>query len=362
MGSGCSSNKYLSSCVDTTSSDCVKWVGDEVEVLGICTGDNLTEVVEVILSKLQDIAQAKGIKLNDLVASCADLDLLIQNSDKELSSILKIILDRECYLQSQITQINTIINTTTPITVDLKCLPNTVTNRAQLDQALIDKLCAFQDRLDILEGKIPQQVNITELVTDVLFDKLKSCNGGIEVSGTGVNRSFNFTGMIPVGGRIFTEVSLTNFTNTGLGTGVWCNFALCNGLNGTRNMAGLVPAMANNVQGALAPGQFGTINVGDVRGADAITLTSGQLPNHSHTVTQTPHSHTVVSYGNSVFYDSASGNNNGDFMKHSPNSSPTLTTSSSLANITVSGMQGASGQPINIIQPTLYGVWIQRIS
>lgn len=361
MGSGCNSSKYLSSCVDMTSSDCVKYVGDAVEALGICNGDTITEVVEVILARLQVVAEGKGIKLNDLVAGCADLDLLIQNSDKELASILKIILDRECSLQSQITTINTVINTTTPITVDLKCLPSTINTRAKLDQGLIDAICALTDRVATLEANIPQNTSITEVVTDILFDKLKSCNGGIEVSGIGVNRTFNFTGMIPVGGRIFGEFPLNLFDNSGKGSGIFCNFALANGLNGTRDMTGLVPAGAY-VQGSTYTGTHN--NVGIIKGTDTVTLESKHLADHTHTFSDPGHDHNVKT-GPTAGATLASGTYVQNTFNSSSGTNSFLNTTdiqNSSTGIIVGGIQGQSGQAHNNLQPTLYGVWIQRIN
>ncbi len=358
MGSGCTSSKYNKACLDPISSDCVLYEGSPVDSLGICTGDTITEVLAVILAKLELIAQGKGIKLNDLIVGCADLSILYQNSDKELASILQIILDKECSLQSQIDALTvTVNNPSTAVVVDLKCLTVTgAVTRSKLDQAIIDKICSLESQIQQLQTQIPTNTSITTVVTDILFTKLQSCNGAITVTGTGANRVFNISGL-PKRGIIFTDVDPSKFDATGLGMDEWCGYAYCNGKNGTRDMGGLALA-----QGVVKGSPYTGHILGEIKGTENTILQPENIPNHTHSVVDPGHKHSIktgaapgIAYGQ---YVSNTSNPSSNFSNSFTNTTDILTNTT---GISVGGVNGATAQPFTNLQPTLFGAWIQRI-
>jgi len=101
--------------------------------------------------------------------------------------------------------------------------------------------------------------------------------------------------------------SLSNFDATGAGLGDWINIYLCNGQNGTPDKRGRVPVGAiqlvpgGALNAAVNPATPGNPNyaVGDVGGANTITLDATQIPTHTHipTVTDT---HFHYQYANTV--------------------------------------------------------------
>lgn len=80
---------------------------------------------------------------------------------------------------------------------------------------------------------------------------------------------------------------MADFTATGLGQNAMEGWAVCNGLNGTPDLRGVVLLGATNVpaSGGGSPSHAGvttTTNVGDEVGADAVQLTADNLPEHTH--------------------------------------------------------------------------------
>lgn len=89
-------------------------------------------------------------------------------------------------------------------------------------------------------------------------------------------------GIIPYAGE------MTNFDATGKGLDgtVMEGWAICNGLNGTIDLRGLVPFGASNVPSSgaapLYDGVMDATEPGALVGHDKVTLTADQLPAHTH--------------------------------------------------------------------------------
>lgn len=81
---------------------------------------------------------------------------------------------------------------------------------------------------------------------------------------------------------------MTNFSIDGLGISgsIMDGWAICNGLNGTPDMRGMIPIGATNVPDSGAPSFFGGVqqatNVGQKVGADTLQLNADHLPEHTH--------------------------------------------------------------------------------
>ncbi len=71
-----------------------------------------------------------------------------------------------------------------------------------------------------------------------------------------------------------TAFIASNFDPTGLGTGDWLGWAICNGNNGTRDRSGRVGMQYSSTYPTL----------GATGGASAHTLTVNEIPAHNHTV------------------------------------------------------------------------------
>lgn len=95
--------------------------------------------------------------------------------------------------------------------------------------------------------------------------------------------------VVPKGGILPYFGSMANFDATGLGlTGTpGEGWAVCNGLNGTLDMRGLVPLGATNVPSSGAGVMYegaseGTTNAGEALGSDKTVIAANNLPPHSH--------------------------------------------------------------------------------
>lgn len=96
-------------------------------------------------------------------------------------------------------------------------------------------------------------------------------------------------GRIVVPGSILPYFgSMVDFSATGLGSGAMSGWAVCNGLNGTPDMRGLVAFGATNVPSSGAPtlyaGIGGATDPGERLGADAKPISPNNLPPHKHDI------------------------------------------------------------------------------
>lgn len=99
--------------------------------------------------------------------------------------------------------------------------------------------------------------------------------------------------LVMKGGVIPFYGDMNLFTVTGLGVvgTAMEGWALCNGLNGTPDMRGMVPMGATNVPASGAPALFDGVtqatNIGDKVGIDMKTIEVDNLPAHTHGYTDT---------------------------------------------------------------------------
>lgn len=82
---------------------------------------------------------------------------------------------------------------------------------------------------------------------------------------------------VPIGTIIMTDDVADFDLGTGLGSGTWANWALCDGQNGTPNLKGRFIA---GYDGA----QVDYNAVGKTGGASSVTLTINQIPAHDHRI------------------------------------------------------------------------------
>lgn len=100
------------------------------------------------------------------------------------------------------------------------------------------------------------------------------------------------SGAVPKGARVTIGLSTYNayFDSTGKGFDEWEGWAISNGLNGTENRLGRFPVYYDPVSSKFSV-------AGLTGGAEAVTLTSSELPIHSHSFSLPSHTHPIVDSG-----------------------------------------------------------------
>jgi hypothetical protein len=368
MGTGCSSNS-VGKCPpsDRLSSNCVVWQGDSYPELGICTGDTITEVTEIVLTKIIDFTNGEGITISDLVAGCESIDRKLRDTDYSLAKILEVIVNEQCRIDEVVDSIGTTVDEAGRITIDVSCLtPTPVTSVKDFHQLLVDSICENKSKIDDITSGLPSRPItsiIREEIANFLTSSLLSCNDAIQRSGSGEATTFNIVGA-PIGTLHFGMYDLTKFDSTGLGTGIYCNYALANGRNGTVDMRDYVPAMASNISGVARTFSLST-NVGDVAGENTSQLTVSNLPPHNHSINidQEPHKHELPFSDATPGKGGDAGDTGRRSIKIEPYATYHLETKLSTIDINASTTNtvGATSKTFENRQPTRYGVWIQRI-
>lgn len=370
MGSGCTKSNVSNQCADPISDRCVLYTGEAIPVLGICTGDRLDEIEEVILNKLLEYAEGEGITLSEITGKCPFVTQFLVNSDKSLHSLIQGLFDNDCTLRQLITDLENGVEP--PFSFDTKCLTvPTSANRNQIIQANINKTCELNTKVnDIIDqiGEITSQLGeddeggindaIQEIVGNTLLDSISACQQHIiQKTGAGKNAKLSFIGLPPPGTMLFGVYNIADFDSTGKGLASrgMCGWNVANGLNNTVDMRGFTAAGATNgIPGPALKSQVQglSVSMNTRAGHNNVTLNSSQLPDHEHEVTQQPHSHT---YEGSDYGKHPAGGTN-DEARGQRNKQ----TSSSVIDLQVKGLKGAFGQPVDVRQPTFYAMWIQR--
>ncbi len=172
----------VENCIPVPSS-CGIWNGGDIEYLGICNGDTLNNIVWEIVTKLQEIA-GEDISKFDIDTL---LDICNQKAPLEITliSILELIRDNQVCLKNYIDTLSEQLQELfkeDDITVNLRCYaefdnignPLSIT-RNELDQLVIDNLCAQKSSIDTLNGKVinlQSQIDIinnTQTVEELTF-------------------------------------------------------------------------------------------------------------------------------------------------------------------------------------------------
>lgn len=152
-----------------------------------------------------------------------------------------------------------------------------------------------------------------------------------------------FGGRLIVPGMIVPYAgSMSLFDGSGLGIGQMAGWAICNGLNGTVDMRGLVAVGATNVPDAGAPTAppniAGETDPGELVGNDRVTIEPDNLPPHTHGYLDS-----TVSYSVSGPVDGSGG---GERVDSNRVTSPNSTTN----------------EPISVKQAGRTLVWVQNIA
>lgn len=352
MSNNCS-NCY-NGCTEITSDKCVKYTGVDVPVLGIKNGDSLSYVEQSIIGFLSSTLDGTGIfpvipasdicsTLQDELGDCNPLSL-----NNYLTGIIKVL----CNLEEQITGIEG-TQPSTPYVLDCLTVSDN-TNAQEVLQSVIYKVC-----------DLSEQLNNFITYVDTTYVKISEINTYIEnyinndpsqqlIS----NRMVPYSIVPAVGGSAF----LNNFTSSGAGIGEWDRIFLCNGENGTPDLRGRVLVGTNDgsmgggsMDTAVDPAQPDnpTYGVGTPQGSNGVVLSTGQLPAHSHSVTDPGHDHTIGARNGTMLDDyiqnAGGGAPSDDTLQIQNKESTNDKTSSSTTNITINETGG--GQSHNNYQP-----------
>jgi microcystin-dependent protein len=292
-----SCNNCYNGCVETTSDKCVRYTGSAVEELSIETGDSLYVVEQALIDAVVSFLNGTGIDITiNPTAYCSLVTGYLPVSPSVTTptavQLFEALVKAACSLQTQVTSIN---STLTILNADytIGCLTGVTasSDTHAIVQAVINKLCSLGVDLSALA-----------LDVDTNYVKLSDLDTLIQAYlDDSPTASEYYTKMVP-----YTAVeyygSLSNFDSTGAGTGNWVNIYLCNGQNGTPDKRGRVPVGAiqlvpgGALNAAVNPANPGNPNyaLGDVSGANTITLDATQIPSHTHVLTDPGHSHFIL--------------------------------------------------------------------
>jgi len=292
------SNCY-NGCTEIISDKCVRYTGVDVPVLGIQTGDSLSFVEQALITFLTSTLDGTGIKIDiDPEIICALVqDYLPTCGDITAVDLFNALIKAACDLQEQVDAIVAelaILNGN----YDIDCLTGVTSSSDThaIVQAVITKLCDVSADLVALA-----------LDLDTNYVKLADLNALIQAYLDSIAPATNiqYKKMVP-----YTAVEyygpLSNFDASGAGlSGLgWQNVYLCNGNNGTPDKRGRVGvgAIQGVGGGALNPNVDPTFpgnpnyNLNMLQGTNTVTLTTNQIPSHSHLatsiVTDPTHNHT----------------------------------------------------------------------
>jgi microcystin-dependent protein len=364
------SNCY-NGCTEIVSDKCVKYTGVDVPVLGIQTGDSLSFVEQALITFLTSTLDGTGIKIDidpDIICALVQ-EYLPTCGDLTAVDLFNALIKATCDLQEQIDVIVAelaILNGN----YDIDCLTGVTSSSDThaIVQAVITKLCDVSADLVALA-----------LDLDTNYVKLADLNALIQAYLDSIAPATNiqYKKMVP-----YTAVEyygpLSNFDASGAGlSGLgWQNVYLCNGNNGTPDKRGRVGvgAIQGVGGGALNPNVDPTFpgnpnyNLNMLQGTNTITLTTNQIPSHTHLNTlvfnNPDHTHFTVggNTSNALITSSTSIANSAAL---GGNSSYTLTqgavpataglTSPSKSNLTINYTNVAAGGGLSHsnIQPVL---------
>lgn len=297
-----SCNNCYNGCVETTSDKCVRYTGNAVPDLNIETNDSLFVVEQALIDAVVSFLDGTGIDITiDLGAYCSLVTGYLPVSPSVTPptavQLFEALVKAACNVQTQCTSNSSSISSINA-SYDIDCLTGVTSTSGThaIVQAVITKLCDLGVDLSALALDVDTNyVKLSDLDT-LIQNYLDS----ISVSTQYYNKMIPYTAVEYYG-------SLSNFDSTGAGTGDWINIYLCNGQNGTPDKRGRVPVGAiqlvpgGALNAAVNPATAGNPNyaVGDVTGANTITLDATQIPTHTHIATVTD-THYHYQFANSV--------------------------------------------------------------
>jgi microcystin-dependent protein len=276
-------------CVEIVSDQCVRYTGIGSEALGISTGDSLLTVENILIDTVVSFLDGTGIDITINPAYyCELVDQYLPVGTPNLVEVLSALVRAACDLQVQVDAVEAeiaILNAD----YDVDCLSG-VTDSSDTHavlQAVITKLCIVEANLAALTLDLDTNyVKLADLDALIAAYLASQAGGSTQQSSK----------MVPFVAYEYYG-SLTDFDGTGAGIpgNGFNKVYLCNGLNGTPDKRGRVavgaiasvPPVGIGLDAAVNPAFAGNPNyaLSGTAGANTVTLTTPQLPAHSHTAT-----------------------------------------------------------------------------
>lgn len=341
----------LQNCGDKRTTDrCVEYTGDDIAFLGICKGDTLYQLEFEIVEKLKVLADGTGIDLSSVTIGCDFLNDILNGEDKTLVNLIQMLVTGGCTLRELIQDIQDVIDA--PFSVNAPCLslPASPT-RDNVLKAAAEKVCSVNTRVSAIEADYVKQTELCDKVAECL------------ASGPPTQEYTKMPKYVPM--AYIGPLSVFDSTGKGLSAFGYDKVYICNGNNNTPDMRGRTavgantnvvgPTLDSDVDPSLPDNAGYSIVQGSKKGNYTNTLSTTNMPSHSHPVTDPGHTHSITLTKGYAYTGSP---NNSLFGSGDPNHSQTYTynTDSSVTNITV-GSSGNS-QPHNNTQPSYGVVWI----
>ena len=287
--STCPPEACFNGCVDITADACVRYTGNGSEALGISTGDSLLTVENILIDTVVSFLDGTGIDITINPAYyCELVDQYLPVGTPNLVEVLSALVRAACDLQVQVDAVEAeiaILNAD----YDVDCLSG-VTDSSDTHavlQAVITKLCIVEANLAALTLDLDTNyVKLADLDALIAAYLASQAGGSTQQSSK----------MVPFVAYEYYG-SLTDFDGTGAGIPAngFNKVYLCNGLNGTPDKRGRVavgaiasvPPVGIGLDAAVNPAFAGNPNyaLSGTAGANTVTLTTPQLPAHSHTAT-----------------------------------------------------------------------------
>jgi microcystin-dependent protein len=363
-------------CVDIVSDQCVKYTGLDSIPLDITYGDNLQLVLDNIINNLVPLLTGEGDKILILESiRCAIVNGYLPTPSEAntwtSAQLFNALVQVVCDLQAQIDAIDAelvILNAD----YDIDCLTGVTSssNTHDIVQAIITRLCDTIAELAALELDVATNY--------VKLSDIDALIAAYLASQTGGGGTQEYLKMVPFVAYEYYG-PLTNFDGSGIGIPDFGFYKvyLCNGLNGTPDKRGRVavgaiqnvPPINTGLDAAVNPAFTGNPNYAlfTTAGANTITLTTAQLPSHSHistaftnvTIVDPGHTHFVNYLGKnggdgSNVLGSEAGPNNKAVSNNTTGISATASTSVTIQNT------GDGGGHANI-QPVIAAYYIMYI-
>jgi microcystin-dependent protein len=373
------SNCY-NGCTEIVSDRCVRYTGLDVALLGIRNGDSLSFVEAALIEFLTSTINGVGIK--PIIAPTVICNLVQQYlpdcGELTLNDILKALIEAACDLQEQVDLIAADIATlNADYNVDCLTGVTSTSDTHAVLQAVITKLCELD--VDLAALALDVDTNYVKLAD------LNSLIAAYIASTTSASVKYN-TRMVPFTVVEYYGSLVGNFDVSGAGLGNFEKIYLCNGLNGTPDKRGRVPVgvIAGVGGGAMSPvvdpatPTNPNYAINGTSGANTVTLTTSEIPAHTHvaSVTDPGHRHFVLANDNAAAIPFTSGptptapvssfaNLDGNYSYRTATSALLDATvgqsSSSATGVTVTNANAGTGGAHANIQPVLACYYIMYI-
>ncbi len=286
-------------CAEIVSDQCVRYTGVDVPLLGIQNGDSLSYVEQALITFLTAALDGTGIKPTiDPEIICALVQQYLPDcEDLNATNLFIALIKAACDLQEQIDAIVADIAVIeAPYTVDCLDGVTPTSGTHNILQAVITKLCTLIDDFDAFV--IDVETNYVK--KSELCALVAACTPAPVVQYK--DRMVPYTVVEYYG-------SLSNFDGAGIGIPAngFEDIYLCNVANCTPDKRGRIPVGAiqavpggGALNPAVDPSIAGNPNyaLNTITGANTVTLTSAQMPSHTHaaatTVVDPGHNHLLV--------------------------------------------------------------------